>query len=69
MYGLSAVLPGATTRALQVIRLGMDGAIQEVEVPKRGHSSNVDELFPKEIQEKFSFYQLGATFDGRRRDV
>lgn len=52
-----------------VIRLGLDGSIQEVEVPRRGHSSNVDELFPKEIQEKFSFYALGATFDGRRKEM
>jgi hypothetical protein len=52
-----------------VIRLGMDGAIQEVVVLKRITYSNVDRLFPKEVQEKFSFYIGTSIFDGRLREM
>lgn len=62
-------IPGGDDSRPAVIRLGTDGSIQEVVVPRRGHSSDVDELFPQEIQEKFSFYELGATFDGRRKEM
>ncbi len=52
-----------------VIHLEIDGSILEVKIPKRGTPSNVNELFPKEIREKFSLYALGATFDGRRKEM
>jgi hypothetical protein len=62
-------IPGGNDSRPAVIRLELDGAVQEVEIPRRGHSSDVDELFPQEIQEKFSFYELGAKFDGRRKEM
>jgi hypothetical protein len=61
--------PGGDDSRPVVIRLGMDGAIQEVEVLKRSTSSNVDELFPKEVQEKFNFYVQMYGFDGRLREL
>ncbi len=61
--------PGGDDSRPAVIHLGTDGAIQQVEVLKRDSSSNVDDLFPKEVQEKFSLYALGATFDGRRKEM
>ena len=62
-------IPGANDSRPAVIRLGLDGAIQEVEVPRRGHSSNVDELFPKQVQEKFDAYTGNSIFDGRIREL
>src|SRR5690606_12383285 len=62
-------IPGANDSRPAVIRLGLDGAIQEVEVPRRGHSSNVDELFPKEVQEKFDAYTGNSIFDGRIKEM
>ena len=62
-------VPGGDDSRPAVIHLGIDGSIQEVEVLKRSTFSNVDELFPKEIQEKFSIYMLGAAFDGRRKEM
>ncbi|MCQ3954328.1 hypothetical protein FBQ83_06710 [Chloroflexi bacterium CFX5] len=61
--------PGGDDSRPAVIRLGIDGAIQEVEVLKRSASSNVDELFPKEVQEKFNFYVQMYGFDGRLREL
>ncbi|MBK6647339.1 MAG: hypothetical protein IPG44_16600 [Anaerolineales bacterium] len=61
--------PGGDDSRPAVIRLGMDGAIQEVEVLKRSTSSNVGELFPKEVQEKFNFYVQVYGFDGRLREL
>jgi hypothetical protein len=61
--------PGGDDSRPAVIRLGIDGAIQEVEVLKRSASSNVDELFPKEVQENFNFYVQMYGFDGRLREL
>ena len=62
-------IPGANDSRPAVIRLGLDGAIQEVEVPRRGNSSNVDELFPKQVQEKFDAYTGNSIFDGRIKEM
>jgi hypothetical protein len=61
--------PGGDDSRPAVIRLGMDGSIQEVEVLKRSTSSNVDELFPKEVQEKFDIYTGNSLFVGRMKEI
>jgi hypothetical protein len=62
-------IPGGNDSRPAVIRLGLDGSIQEVEVLKRSTSSNVDELFPKEVQEKFDAYTGNSIIDGRIKEM
>lgn len=52
-----------------VIHLGADGSVHNVEIPKRGSSSDIDRIFPKEAQMKFSLYIGNSIFDGRLREM
>ncbi|MBI5825972.1 MAG: hypothetical protein HZB18_18245 [Chloroflexi bacterium] len=52
-----------------VIHLRADGSVKSVEVPKRGASSNIDKLFPEEVQAKFGFYTRNSIFDGRLMEM
>lgn len=52
-----------------VIHLRSNGSVGSVEILRRGHPSDIDRLFPKEAQAKFSFYQGRSAFDGRLREM
>jgi hypothetical protein len=40
-----------------------------VEVPERGSPSDIDRMFPKEVQMKFSLYTGNSIFTGRLREM
>jgi len=61
--------PGGDDSRPVVLHLGIDGSIQDVEVLVRSSSSNVDKMFPQEVQAKFSFYVRGSIFDGRLKEL
>jgi hypothetical protein len=52
-----------------VIHLATDGAVQSVEIPKRGSSSDIDRMFPEEAQMKFSLYAGDSLFYGRLKEM
>lgn len=52
-----------------VIHLRSNGSVRSVEILRRGHPSDIDRLFPKEAQAKFSFYQGMSAFDGRLKEM
>ncbi len=61
--------PGGDDSRPVVLHLGTDGSIQDIEVLIRSSSSNVDKMFPQEVQAKFSFYIKGSIFDGRQKEM
>ena len=65
VWAICASLAGDDERPA-VIRLE-DGSFYNVEIPERGVSSDIDRIFPKEIQMKFSFYTGG--FYGRLEEM
>ena len=52
-----------------VIHLEADGSIRDVEIPKRGSSSDISRMFPEEVQAKFSLYTGNSLFDGRLKEM
>lgn len=52
-----------------VIHLDVDGSVQGVEIPKRGSSSDIDRMFPEEVQMKFSLYTGNSLFNGRLKEM
>lgn len=52
-----------------VIHIDLDGSVQSIEIPKRGSSSNVDSLFPEDVQMKFSLYTGDSVFFGRLKEM
>lgn len=54
-----------------VVYLEVDGSVQNVEVPSRGSTweSDINKMFPKEVQEKFDTYTGYSLFDGRLREM
>lgn len=52
-----------------VIHLGADGSVRSVEIPKRGSSSDINRMFPEEVQMKFSLYTGNSLFDGRLKEM
>ncbi|HNQ94464.1 MAG TPA: hypothetical protein PKK96_17340 [Anaerolineales bacterium] len=52
-----------------VIHLGADGSVLSVEIPKRGSSSDIDRMFPKEARMKFGLYTGNSLFDGRLKEM
>jgi hypothetical protein len=52
-----------------VIHLRSNGSVRRVEILRRGHPSDIDRLFPKEAQTKFSFYEGRSAFDGRLKEM
>jgi len=61
--------PGGDDSRPAVIHLGADGSVHNVEIPERGSPSDIDKMFPKEAQMKFSFYIGNSIFDGRLREM
>ena len=53
------------------VYLESDGSVQSVEVPSRGSTweSDINKMFPKEVQEKFDTYTRYSLFDGRIREM
>ncbi len=52
-----------------VIYLRSNGSVRSVEILRRGHPTDIDRLFPKEAQAKFSFYEGMSAFDGRLKEM
>jgi hypothetical protein len=52
-----------------VIHLRRDGSIGSVEIPKRGSPSDVDRMFPQEVQAKFSYYTGDSVLFGRLKEM
>jgi len=52
-----------------IIHLGKDGSVYNVEIPKRGSSSNIDKIFPEEARIKFSLYTGDSIFFGRLKEM
>jgi hypothetical protein len=52
-----------------VMHIMEDGSVASVELAKRGSSSDVDRLFPLEVQAKFSYYTGDSAFYGRLKEM
>ncbi len=52
-----------------VIHLEADGSIHSVEIPKRGSSSDINRMFPEEVQVKFNLYTGNSLFGGRLKEM
>ena len=54
-----------------IIHINIDGSVQNVEVPSRGSTwkSDINKMFPNEVQEKFDRYTGNSNFYGRIREM